>query len=62
MAGVMARWRAGRGGSLPGRIVPVARSSTAACGMAWRGEPSLGGQVEALVDPNEVMGMYELEI
>ena len=47
---------------LPGRIVPVPRSITADCGMAWRCEPSLRGQVEALVDPNEVMGIYELEI
>ena len=61
-AGVMAMERACREADLPGRIVPVPRSITADCGMAWRCEPSLRGQVEALVDPNEVMGIYELEI
>ena len=60
--GVMAMERACREADLPGRIVPVPRSITADCGMAWRCEPSLRGQVEALVDPNEVMGIYELEI
>ena len=58
----MAMERACREADLPGRIVPVPRSITADCGMAWRCEPSLRGQVEALVDPNEVMGIYELEI
>ena len=61
-AGVMAMERACREADLPGRIVPVPRSITADCGMAWRCESSLRGQVEALVDPNEVMGIYELEI
>ena len=61
-AGGMAMERACREADLPGRIVPVPRSITADCGMAWRCEPSLRGQVEALVDPNEVMGIYELEI
>ena len=47
---------------LPGRIVPVPRSITADCGLAWRCEPALREQVEALADPDEVMGIYELEI
>ena len=37
-------------------------SITADCGMAWRCEPSLRQQVVPLADPNEVMGIYELEI
>ena len=53
-AGVMAMER--------GRIVPVPRSITADCGLAWRCEPALRKQVEALADPDEVMGIYELEI
>lgn len=52
----------GKAASLPGRIVPVPRSITADCGLAWRCEPTLRGPVEALADPEEVMGIYELEI
>ena len=51
-----------KGADLPGRIVPVPRSITADCGLAWRCEPSLRGPVEALADPEEVMGIYQLEI
>lgn len=61
-AGVMAMERACQAASLPGRIVPVPRSITADCGLAWRCEPSLRAQAEALADPEEVMGIYELEI
>ncbi|HCO50819.1 MAG: DUF3343 domain-containing protein [Oscillospiraceae bacterium] len=61
-AGVMAMERACKAASLPGRIVPVPRSITADCGLAWRCEPTLRGPVEALADPEEVMGIYELEI
>ena len=35
-AGVMALERACTQAGLPGRIVPVPRSITADCGMAWR--------------------------
>ena len=48
--------------SIPGRLIPAPRSITADCGMAWRCEPSLRQQVVPLADPNEVMGIYELEI
>jgi len=43
-----------QGGQLPG--IP--------CGvrLAWRCELTLRGPVEALADPEEVMGIYELEI
>ena len=61
-AGVMAMERAYKAASLPGRIVPVPRSITADCGLAWRCEPTLRAPVEALADPEEVMGIYELEI
>ena len=61
-AGVMAMERACKAANLPGRIVPVPRSITADCGLAWRCEPSLRGQVKALADPAEVMGIYQLEI
>ena len=54
--------KSGKAASLPGRIVPVPRSITADCGLAWRCEPTLRGPVEALADPGEVMGIYELEI
>ena len=49
-------------GGQPSGIVPVPRSITADCGLAWRCEPTLRGPVEALADPEEVMGIYELEI
>ena len=39
-AGVMAMERACKAASLPGRIVPVPRSITADCGLAWRCEPT----------------------
>ena len=45
-AGVMAMERACKAASLPGRIVPVPRSITADCGLAWRCEPTLQGPVE----------------
>lgn len=61
-AGVMAMERACKAASLPGRFVPVPRSITADCGLAWRCEPTLRVSVEALADPEEVMGIYELEI
>ena len=61
-AGVMAMERTCGESGLPGRIVPVPRSITADCGLAWRCEPALRKQVEALADPDEVMGIYELEI
>lgn len=61
-AGVMAMERACGESGLPGRIVPVPRSITADCGLAWRCELALRKQVEALADPDEVMGIYELEI
>ena len=61
-AGVMAMEHACHEAGLPGRIVPVPRSITADCGLAWRCEPSLRPQVEALADPDEVMGIYEMEI
>ena len=51
-----------RAQGLPGRLIPVPRELTADCGMAWRCEPSLRPQVVPLADPNEVMGIYELEI
>ena len=46
----------------PGRVIPIPGAITADCGLAWRCEPSLRGQVEALADPAEVMGIYQLEI
>ena len=58
----MAMERLCREQALPGRLIPVPREITADCGMAWRCEPSLRQQVVPLADPNEVMGIYELEI
>ena len=61
-AGVMAMERVCGENGLPGRIVPVPRSITADCGLAWRCEPALRKQVEALGKPDEVRVMYELEV
>ena len=61
-AGVMAMERACKAASLPGRIVPVPRSITADCGLAWRCEPTLRGQFYALADSDEFIGIYALVI
>ena len=50
------------GGRLAGRLIPVPRTITADCGLAWRAELSLRPQLEALTQSMDVAGYYELEL
>ena len=50
-AGVMALERACTQAGLPGHIVPVPRSITADCGMAWRCEPSVSSCTPSRCSP-----------
>ena len=45
-----------------GRLIPVPRTITADCGLAWRAELSLRPQLEALTQSMDVAGYYELEL
>ena len=45
---------------LAGRLIPVPRTITADCGLAWRAELSLRPQLEALTQSMDVAGYYEL--
>ena len=47
---------------LAGRLIPVPRTITADCGLAWRAELSLRLQLEALTQSMDVAGYYELEL
>ena len=47
---------------LPGRLIPVPRSITADCGMAWRAEVTMRAKLEQLTADLDVDGIYELEI
>ena len=44
------------------RLIPVPRTITADCGLAWRAELSLRPQLEALTQSMDVAGYYELEL
>ena len=45
---------------IEGRLIPVPRSLTADCGIAWRGEPETRGKIEAVIEENalEAEGIY----
>ena len=43
---------------LAGRLIPVPRTITADCGLAWRAELSLRPQLEALTQSMDVAGYY----
>lgn len=47
---------------LAGRLIPVPRTITADCGLAWRAELSLRPQLDALTQSMDVAGYYELEL
>lgn len=46
---------------LPGRLIPVPRSITAGCGMAWRCDPALRQRLEEMLQGMTYEGIYELE-
>lgn len=60
-AGAMAMERKCRQAGLAGRLIPVPRSITAGCGMAWRAEPALRSTLEEILTGLDSEGIYELE-
>lgn len=60
-AGAMAMERICRNLGIPGRLIPVPRSITAGCGMAWRAEPCCKARIEAVLQEVDSEGIYELE-
>ena len=49
-----------RRGGIEGKLIPVPRSLTADCGIAWRSEPEMRAAVEAVIKENalEAEGIY----
>ena len=47
---------------LPGRLIPVPRSITADCGLAWRCELDLRDRLQALTSDIDVENWYEIEV
>ena len=45
----MAAERVCREAGVPGKLVPVPRTLTSDCGISWRTEPELRGQLETLL-------------
>ena len=60
-AGAMAMERKCRQAGLAGRLIPVPRSITAGCGMAWRADPELRSALEEILAGLDSEGVYELE-
>ena len=50
-----------RQAGLAGRLIPVPRSITAGCGMAWRADPELRSALEEILAGLDSEGIYELE-
>lgn len=46
---------------IPGRLIPVPRSITADCGMAWRAELDQRQTLEQITADLDVDGFYEIE-
>ena len=61
-AGVMALERACTQAGLPGRIVPVPRSITADCGIAWAAPPEERERIENEPGLPEIAGVYLREL
>ena len=61
-AGAMEMEKRCKAKSLAGRLIPVPRSITADCGMAWRAEITMREVLEKLTADLDVDGFYELEI
>ena len=61
-AGAMEMEKRCKENGLPGRLIPVPRSITADCGMAWRTEVTMREKLERLTADLDVDGFYELEI
>lgn len=61
-AGAMEMEKLCKANGIPGRLIPVPRSITADCGMAWRTEVSLRPEIERITAQLDVDSFYELEI
>ena len=61
-AGAMAMEKRCKEAELPGRLIPVPRSITADCGMAWRAEVTMRETLQKLTADLDVDAFYELEI
>lgn len=60
-AGAMAMEKRCKEQGVPGRLIPVPRSITANCGMAWRAELDQRTALEQVVADLDVSGFYEIE-
>ncbi len=60
-AGAMAMERKCRAAGIDGRLIPVPRTITAGCGMAWRSAPSERARLVELLQGLDSEGIYELE-
>ncbi len=61
-AGAMEMEKRCKEADLPGRLIPVPRSITADCGMAWRAEVTMREALEKLTADLDADGFFELEI
>ena len=60
-AGAMKLEKLCKENDLPGRLIPVPRSITADCGLAWRCELDLRDRLQALTSDIDVENWYEIE-
>lgn len=60
-AGAMKLEKLCKENDLPGRLIPVPRSITADCGLAWRCELELRDRLQALASDVDVENWYEIE-
>ena len=53
-----------KGAGLPGRIIPVPRQISAACGLSWKAPPESRGQITAVLAANGLgwADVFEIEL
>ena len=61
-AGAMELEKRCKAAGLPGRLIPVPRSITADCGMAWRAEVTIREKLEQLTADLDTADIYDLVI
>ena len=61
-AGAMKLEKLCKENNLPGRLIPVPRSITADCGLAWRCELELRDRLQVLANDVDVENWYEMEL
>lgn len=60
-AGAMKLEKVCKQAGCPGKLVPVPRSLTSDCGIAWRSEPDDRPRLEPLLAGLEIAGVFEAE-